>query len=355
MRSTALLPVVLLAVPLAVTPPIVAPAGAAAQAEPATGPADPGLFEATDPLQIEIWADFEQLRGDRDQEEEEREGRLRVTAPDGTSHDLSLLIRTRGKFRLERSTCQFPPLRLNLKKGELEGTFLEGQDKLKLVTHCRDRDDYEQNVLEEYLVYRMFNQITDRSFRVRLARMTYHDTSGSDDPTTRWGFLIEDDDLMAERLGGVLLEEEVHPARILGADAGPVTLFQFMVGNTDFSLFRDHNTKLVAKGNEVIPIPYDFDWTGFVDARYARPDPRLGIRDVKQRLYRGLCRADVDYQALYALFDEKRPAIERLIREQVGLEDDEKEDDLEYIEEFYEIINDPGKARRSIEEACRRV
>ena len=348
MRTT-VLAVVFLVVPTSLTGQGTEPASAGGAAEA------PLLFEAHDPLTMTIRANIDQLEEDRDQEEEEREGSVRVTTADGTTLDLDLQIRTRGRFRLERSTCRFPPLRLNLRKGQLEGTFLEGQDKLKLVTHCRDDDRYEQNLLEEYLVYRMFNQITDRSFRVRLARITYEDTGGRYDPMTRWGFLIEDEELMAERLGGTLLETEaIHPAQMTGPNTGLVTLFQYMVGNTDFSLFQDHNAKLVDLGREIVPVPYDFDWTGFVNAPYAQPNPRLPIESVRERVYRGLCRRDVDFGALYALFNARRGAIEELIRAQEGLGEDEKGDALAYIGQFYDTINDEDAARRRIESACRR-
>lgn len=334
-----------------------APALAAQAPEPsATGPA---LFESHDPLEVTIWADFEELEDDRDQEEEEREGRINFTTPDGTSLDLSLQIQTRGRFRLKRDTCRFPPLRINLKKGELDGTFLDGQDKIKLVTHCRDDDRYEQNVLEEYLVYRMYNVLTDNSMRVRLARMTYHDTGDEDDdPVTRWGFLLEDDDLVAERLGGEILDledeemKQIHPARVVGRNTGPLVLFNYMVGNTDFSIYAAHNVELVVRENETIPVPYDFDWTGFVDAPYAHPDPRFNIRNVRQRVFRGYCRPGVDYQGLYALFNEKRDEIEEPIRTLEPLEQRNRQEALEYIADFYEIINDEQRAKSNIERAC---
>lgn len=334
-------------------------AWSAAAATPMAGQAsaaDAPLFASHEPLEIVLHADFEELEGDRDQDEDERDGRAEIRAPGADPLDVSVEIRTRGNFRLQRSTCRFPPLRLDFPKGRVEGTVLDGEDKLKLVGHCRDGDDWDQRVLKEYLVYRLFNEVTDRSFRVRLARVTYVQIDDDERGETHWGFLIEDEDRLAERLGGEILETgDLHPARLVGAITGPVVLFQYMVGNTDFSLYGDHNVKLVQGEDRIIPVPYDFDWTGMVDAPYARPDPSLGTRTVQQRVFRGLCRPDVDYQALYAHFRERRGAMEDLVRGQVGLDPDERDEVLEYLGEFWETLDDEDRARRRIEEACRRV
>ena len=140
------------------------------------------LFASYDVLALTLEADFEQLKKDRDQESEEREGKI-ILMGDGERKDpINIQVKTRGKFRLERKNCSFPPLRLNFPGDGLEGTVMEGQDKLKLVTHCRDNGTYEQNVLEEYLAYRMYNLFTDLSLRARLARVTYVDSRGKDDP-----------------------------------------------------------------------------------------------------------------------------------------------------------------------------
>ncbi len=331
-------------------------------------PADPGaadesamapLFQTHEPLRLRIEADFDELKGDRDDDEDERDGTLVVVAEDGSEGRYPLEIRTRGRFRLQRSTCSFPPLRLDVPRGQMDGTVFEGQDKLKLVTHCRDGGNFEQNTIEEYLIYRIYNEISPRSFQVRMARMTYVDTSGENDPVERWGFLIESDEGLAERLGGTALEYEdlpnemIHPAFTRGEDTGRIALFQYLIGNTDYSVFYGHNVVAVQiRENYVIPVPYDFDWSGFVRASYARPDPSLRLQSVRQRVYRGYCRPDVDFAALYSHFLERREAITALIRDEPALRDDEREDALEYLDEFWELISDPEEARKRIEEEC---
>lgn len=317
------------------------------------------LFREAEPLTLHIEADFRSLRDDRGDRREEREGRVTVIEADGSETTLSLKLRTRGNFRLDRSTCAFPPLRLNLPTSQAAGTVFEGQDRLKLVTHCRDRDEFEQNTLQEYLIYRFYNLLTPLSFQVRLARITYVDSTGRDDTRERWGFLIESEDALAVRLEGTVVADDgqmVHPARMRGEDTGRVTLFQYLVGNTDFSMYYGHNVVGVETDvSRVIPIPYDFDFAGLVDARYAKPAPELGTRSVRERVYRGVCRPDVDYPSHYALLLDHREAMHALVDAQVGLADDERGDMLEYLGEAWRTLEDPDRARRRIEGSCRRV
>ena len=264
-------------------------------------------------------------------------------------------VRTRGNFRLQRSICRFPNLRLNVQKKQVEGTVFGGQDKFKMVTYCRERDDYEQNVLEEYLAYRLYNLVTDASFRVRLARVTYLDSSGRNDPVTHYGFLIEDADAMAARLGGKLMEIEAAAPLDLDGDASVrMALFQYMIGNTDWSMVRFHNTELVQlPGPTYFPVPYDFDFSGLVNTPYASPDPRLGIRSVRDRVYRGFCRFDVDWKGAYAYFGEREGAFYDLVRQQPGLEEGNVERAIDYLEEFFETINSERRASALVERACR--
>ena len=331
------------------------PLGVAAQAAPGAAP----LFQDHEPLRLRIEADFNALRGDRDEDAEERDGMLVILGDDGSEEVFPLEIRTRGRFRLQSSTCRFPPLRLDVPRSQMDGTPFENQDKLKLVTHCRDDERYEQNTIKEYLVYRIYNLLTPNSFQARLARITYLDVSGDDDTVERWGFVIEAEEAVAERLGAQLVEETpngVHPARVSNDAAGLLNLFQYMVGNTDYSIYGQHNVVAFELPDAMVtPVPYDFDWTGLVNAPYARPDPSLRIRNVRRRVYRGLCRPGLDYASINAEVLAKRDAITELVLSESRLGDDEREDVLEFLEEFWETLEDPGDAKRDIEDSCRRT
>lgn len=315
------------------------------------------LFRSHDVLELTLEADFDALDDDRSQETEDRPATLRWTAPDGTSRLQEMQVKTRGKFRLKPSTCPFPPLRLNFKKDAVTGTVFAGQDKIKLVTHCRDRDDYEQNVMKEYLAYRIYNVLTEMSMQVRLARITYVDTSGDSEPVTRLAFLLENDEALAARVGGTLMEvPQADPGNFADRAAVRLSVFQYLLGNTDWSMAYFHNVKLVRTSDgRYVPVPYDFDWSGLVDARYAQPDPSLPIDDVRERIYRGFCRPGVDFGEVLAEFMDARPRIYELVREQEGLEEDTRKDALQFLAGFFEVLGSERRARREIGEACRRL
>ena len=314
-----------------------------------------GLFTSHEVLELTLEAEFVKLKADRALESEYRPAVLTVTADDGTSRAIDIKVKTRGRFRLE--TCRFPPLKVNLPKNSLGGTEFDGEDKIKLVNHCRDRDSDEQNVLEEYLVYRTYNVITDNSFRVRLAHITYVDSRGKDDPVTRYAFFIEEKEAVAERAGGMMLEvNQVHPTRLGAEVSARMAVFQYMVGNTDWSMAYFHNVELLRTGEGLhVPVPYDFDFTGLVAASYAHPDESLGLRSIKDRMYRGFCRPQVDFSAIYTEFTDLRPEIEEIYVGLEGLEENKRKDALKYLDGFYDIISSERRAKLRIEEKCRRV
>jgi len=325
------------------------------------------LFTSHELLELTIEAPLNTVFKERGQESSYHDAVMKFTASDGTPVTLNIKVKTRGKFRLQRSTCNFPPIRVNFARKEVENTVFAGQDKLKLVTHCQNgRDDYEQNVLLEHLIYRSYNLLTDLSFRTRLARITYVDTDRDNaDSLTKYAFFIEDEDLLAGNRGWQALElMQVPPAAYDQRQLNLVDVFQFMVGNTDWDAYlKDdeqpsccHNIKVIGDpAGPVYPVAYDFDWTGLINARYARPAESLGTRSVRQRVFRGVCGSPANVEAVLPLFNEQREAIYALFRNQAGLDEKHVKEAVEYLDEFYEIINDPRKVEREMIRDCRRM
>ncbi len=326
------------------------------------------LFASQEILELTLEADFHAMRREdrKDEDSKERPAVMRWTNAGGSAEVQEIQIQTRGNFRLARRNCDFPPLRINVKKKPVEGTLFEGQDKLKLVGACKLGQDYwEQYVLAEYLVYRMFNLFTPLSFQVRLAKVTYIDSSGEDDTFTRYAFLIEDDDIMATRNEGWKVDWEIGrqlPPTLLERDhAILVDVFQYMIGNTDWSGVEMHNMELFQKPPSTYStIPYDFDVSGIIDTRYARPDASLAIRSVRDRLFRGFCpeqinRQPEDYEAVYEEFRLKKEGVYELWRNQEGLDEDRLKDTLKYLDDFYEILDDPRKIQARMLNQCRKI
>ena len=286
-------------------------------------------------------------------------GVFRFTKSDGSTVDLDLEIRTRGHSR--HDTCDYPPLSLNFKKSQTKGTLFDKQNKLKLVIHCKRSDRFEQMVLREYLAYRMLNVLTDMSFRVRLLRVKYVNTEKNKDRQVRYAFLIEHKNRLAKRYDLQDLKIDRTSVSSIQADQLNLTsVFAFLIGNTDFSPIAGvpndeccHNYVLFGKeGQPIFAIPYDFDQSGFVDAPYAIPNPKFRIRSVRQRHYRGRCVNNAYVAASLQKFRDTREEIYALVNEQEGLQPRTRRRLVDYIDDFYELIDDPEAVEKKITNSC---
>lgn len=287
------------------------------------------------------------------------EGALEYRQADGTTVALDVEIRARGNFR--HANCDYPPVLVNLKRKQTRGTLFDGQNKLKLVVQCDRSERYEQAVLREYLAYRILNELTDRSFRVRLLSATYVNTERSRDNDPRYAFLIEHKKRLAERLGLQTVDVERTTVDALdGAHLNLTSVFEFLIGNTDFSPVAGppgtaccHNYVLIGRsGAPQWAIPYDFDQSGFVDTAYAAPNPAFGIRSVRQRVYRGRCINNQHVPASLQAFRDNEQAIYALVDEQQGLKPRVRDSLIAYIDEFYKLVNDAGAVEQRLFKGC---
>jgi hypothetical protein len=319
------------------------------------------LFDWHQTMKVRIEAPITELRKDRS-EDQSLEGLFAYVDANGVEQMLDIKIRPRGRFRRQKDVCDFPPLQLDFRKGQIKSTEFRGQNKLKLVTHCNNnRSSFEQNLLQEYLAYRMLNVMTDRSFRVRLLHVEYVDSVNGKLFRTKYAFFIEDEDDLGDRL-------ELQPAKVKEItfeqlepnQTALFSVFQYMIGNTDFSAIRGasdtwccHNAiPYVGPRGQFIPIPYDFDFSGLVNATYAAPKPGLKISTVTERQYRGLCSSNSLLPDTLALFAARRPAIDELVNDQEGLTDGSKRSTLRFLKEFYDEIADPKKVDRYFVKEC---
>lgn len=276
-------------------------------------------------------------------------------------------LSARGLSRRTMGLCTFPPLRLDFEGDQVRGTPMRGQNRLKLVTRCRGGSSYEQLTVLEYTAYRLFNEITPLSFRVRPLQVTYRDTAGRRDET-QFNFVIEDVDDLARRNGDMVALDvvtgEVRAAQLDPDAAARVGLFQFMIGNLDWDMVAGpegddccHNGKLIAASQtareRVVPTPYDFDMSGFVDAPYAVPPAAINVRDVRTRYYRGYCRYNDQTRAAAELFRSRRDALYAVIDNEARLTDARRRSARSYIEEFFEILDNPQRFERLVIERCR--
>lgn len=316
------------------------------------------LFQSDSVLTFTLVANYNVISRDRDTlSTTEYWGEVRMPGANGDELKLPVQLRTRGHFRLARRNCAFVPLRLNFRTREMRGTVFEGQDKVKLVTHCNSNDLYDEYVLREYLTYKVHNMITPRSYRARLAKVTYVDSASGRTLETRNGILLEHEDDVAKRMEGRIVE--IRGAYFADVDASQITeiaLWEYFLGNTDWSLVALHNIRLVMSWSDgtIYPIAYDFDFSGLMSTRYATPDPRLGIRSVRERLYRGPCRTLPEYQPHLAKYLEKEQDILQLYQTFPGLDGRYRTDTQRFLKEFFDLLKRPRDLENVLVVSCKR-
>ena len=299
---------------------------------------DDTFFLEEQPLEITIQSDFKNLLAKK-MKKEYQPATVTVRFPDSSSVKEEIRIQTRGKFRLE--TCFMPPLMLNFKNNT--SPLLKPLGKLKLVCGCGTSTNDEQLIIKEFMAYKIYNMLTERSFKVRLVKINYEDTRGKIKKYSQYGFLLEDVDDMAARNNCVEVEGTQYMTEKTDRQQMTlVALFEFMIGNTDFSVPHYHNVKLMrpVKDSTTPPIvvPYDLNHCGFVNAEYALPNEELDIKSVRDRLYRGFPRTMEELEEAIAAFKHNKEKIWALINNCPWMNTKNKKETTGYLEEFYRII-----------------
>ena len=251
-------------------------------------------------------------------------------------------LKTRGIFR--NKYCTFPPIELNIKKVNFGYTDLDKISKLKLVPQCSSGKDKEDYVLREYLAYRLFNVLTDTSFRVRLLSINYIDTQKKRKPFHQYGFFIEPLEMLTARTNctsvkSLTLNQKNIVARIMDR----VALFNYMIGNYDWAVPGQHNIAVIRSLNIDpsglgIAIPHDFDWTGLVNPTYAVPTEEIGTENVRERLFEGVCRSKEIYDKELDQFLLKKEEFYRVINEFPYINEKEKKDITNYLDGFFNQV-----------------
>ena len=316
------------------------------------------LFQSDEPLNLTLAMDMKSVLNDRE-EEGSHGAEISYSDHGGNKTTIPLKVNVRGNFRKDRNNCDFPPLRLNFSNTTVKNTVFDGQDKLKLVTHCRSRLDlYEQNVLKEYLAYKLYNLFAAESYLVRLVQLTYADAAGKLDTIKKMAFLLEPTEQMARRNGcEELISSNIHQTKTNVQKTTILAVFQYMIGNTDWSVWAQHNTVLLKEDTSTVPIvvPYDFDWSGLVNAPYAVPAEFLPIEMVSTRLYRGFCRPDDDLLPALDEFRKRKEEIYQTCRSVPFLSERELKKVLKYMDDFFKIIENPKRVELEFHRKCRTV
>lgn len=273
-------------------------------------------------------------------------GRFITQLADSTNVNEPVDLVVRGHFR--RDYCFVPPLKLVFKKTAT--SRMHPLKSIKLVSTCKMNRGYQQYLLKEYLIYKMYNLLTDKSFRVRLLNIQYKDSSEKKNGFTGNAFLLEDVSDMSKRnkceewTRGKLLSSATDRQQMT-----LVALFEYMIGNTDWSVPANHNMKLIQSKDDPSSrpfcVPYDFDYSGIINTEYAIPDPLLNTETVTQRVYRGHVRTVEEIDEALAVFKQQQKNIYALINNFELLTTASKRNMIRYLDDFFELIAKPKEVK----------
>ena len=301
------------------------------------------LFASHEPLEITLVAEFKKINKDRDPNSKQPyPGTLRLGET-----SIPTTINARGHLRRMAQTCDYVPLRVAFAKKDVKGTLFARQDALKLVVQCAGGGEFQQFILREHLAYRIFNVITSRSFRTRLARVTYVDAVTGKTTGTRAGLFLEDESSVARRMEGRIVEMPRLRFEDLDQDTlMPMMIFEYMIGNTDYSIYALHNVRLVQRPDKSMhPVPYDLDVSGLVNPPYGIPARALMLKSITDRMYRGPCRPQSVVDPYVANFAAKKEEIRALPDSIPGLERSTRDEVRSYIDSFYSSIKNQKDVR----------
>lgn len=313
----------------------------------------PTLFDSEEILELTISGDINRLIKDRKGKPEYDDMTISYMDQNQQEVSIPLKIRTRGNFRRQQNICTYPPILLNFSKKNVDNSIFEGQDKLKLVMPCKG-DKY---VVREYYAYKLSNILTPKSFKVRLVKIFLDDSNNKiKEKEPFFAFLIEDEDQMAERNGMETAGQDlIRPKQIEVQQFIQMSLFQYLIANTDWSIQFRQNIKIIQNPHteELFAVPYDFDFSGIVLTTYAKPAEELKMTSVRERRYRGYCIKNMEhFSKSFALFNEKKDLIYTLYNSSPHLESSFIKSTIKYLDDFYKIINNPKVAERELQYPC---
>jgi hypothetical protein len=308
------------------------------------------LFQDGPPLEFTLTSEFNLINAERTPNNAKQFPG--VLAIDGA--DIPVTLGSRGHLRLKSQTCDFVPIKVTFPREQPAGTIFEGQTTLKLGTHCRGERESDQYVIREYLAYKLANLVTPLSFRARLARATYIDARSKKRISTHSALFLEHENDVARRLSGREVRQPHMVFNEFDKDGLTTTmLLEYMLGNTDYSIWTLHNVVIVQdKKRKFFPVSYDFDLSGMVHAPYAAPDPRLSLKSVTDRLYRGPCRTLDEFIAAAAPFRAQQAAMMTVIDSVGDLDGVHKREMKDYLESFFRRLATPESIKKTFVDGC---
>ena len=320
--------------------------------EKKNSPAEKKLFDTDEVIQITLRGNIRELLNDRKENPKSHPLTVSYYQEDSTEITIQAEAKTRGHFRKLKENCYIPPLLIQFPdQGTHLSSIFSDQKKIKLVMPCRE-DEY---TVREWLVYKLYNLVTPKSFRSRLVKVLMEDVNNKKPSTPLYGLLLEEERQVAKRNDLVSVERRLKPEQLQPEAFLNMAVFEYLVGNTDWSVQYLQNVKLLAADSLAVPapVPYDFDLAGIVFAPYARPAEELEMTSVRQRRYRGYCVNDMKvFDGIIARYNELKKDIYALYQGCTLLDAKYIKNTVKYLDDFYETINNPKAWQREFGYPC---
>lgn len=309
------------------------------------------LFMSDDIIKLELRADFKTLQLKQADTPSYYDGELIYFMPNGKSMKFSVKVMARGHFRRNPDICSFPPLWVDFKRKEVENTLFDDQDKLKLVTPCQGEED----VIEEYTIYKMYNAVTNYSMKARLARILYYDTGTDRQLFEKYSFFLEDRDHLARRNEAETRDRFLTPFDLNRENFMKMAIFEYLIGNKDWYVSSRKNVIILQPKDTslaLVAVPYDFDFAGLVDASYTKPE---GVPDYvlsPRRIYKGLCYTEEEFRVTFDFYRNLMPVFDSIINNQNLISKYTKKQMLKYIDNFNNITANKALFKKEFLDAC---
>lgn len=312
------------------------------------------LFENDDILHFKLTGKLIPLFNDRKNNMTYHPMLLQYKIKDTGVALIRLMVKTRGHFRRLAENCKMPPLMLSFPKNDkMKGSPFENQNKLKLVVPCKG-DEF---VVREWLVYKLYNLVTDKSFKVKLVQVEFEDSLQKRSTEIHYCILLEDEKKLADRNRCFVWNRKMRPMQSMDKKQFTMmAVFQYMIGNADWSVPYLQNIKLIAADSLKSPfaVPYDFDHAGIVEAPYARAVEELGISSTRERIYRGYCENDKKlFAETFELFNKLKDNFYQVYTSCPLLSSKYIKATTKFLDDFYRIINSNKSTESEFGKPCR--
>ncbi len=313
------------------------------------------LFDNDDILRIKLTGKLTELFNDRNDNAVYHPMLLQYKDKNNGPISIQLKIQTRGNFRRKKENCDMPPLMLNFAgSNKKNNSIFQDENKLKLVVPCKG-DEY---VIKEWLVYKLYNLITEKSFKARLVQVEFEDSLKKKKTETHYCILLEDEKKVAARNKSFVWNKIKVPMKNTDKEQFlKMAVFEFMIGNTDWSVPYLQNVKLITNDSSKAPytVPYDFDHAGMVSAPYALPAEELEMSSVVERRYRGYCETDKGKLAhVFSLFNQLKNKFYTLYASCQLINYRYKKFAANYLDDFFKIINNNKVMENAFGDPCTR-